>query len=155
MKRKSKLSIEERIQFVDLKKVHDNLATNQDSAVKQTNTIKNQLDIYQSKRKKEKFSFNHWFEKIFKEFEVKRASYHGGQITGGHIIKKTKFANDIFRKSCCILKEDGMKKLGVMDETITALSNRTVKLLKAWDRVFRILMKQAPSEEIKEEAQEK
>ncbi len=83
------------------------------------------------KRKKEKFSFNHLLEKIFKEIEVKQASYHDGRMVGGYIIKTMKFANDIFRKSGWISKEDEMKRLGVKDETIEALCDRMVKLLKA------------------------
>ncbi len=48
-----------------------------------------------------------------------------------------------------------MKRLGVEDKIIEALCNITLKLLKAWDGVFRILRAQLPTEEINEEAREK
>ncbi len=75
-------------------------------------------------------------------------------MIGGYKINM-KFADDIFRKSCCNLKEDGMKGLGVEDETIEVLCDIMLMLLKAWEGVFRILRMQVPTEEIMEEAREK
>ncbi len=46
MKQKSNLSFEDWMQFVDLNKVHDGLAANKDSSVKQKTTIKNQLEAW-------------------------------------------------------------------------------------------------------------
>ncbi len=69
-----------------------------------------------------------------------------------NIIMTLKFAHDIFRKKCCILKQDRMKRPGVEDRIIEALCNRTVKLLKAWDQSHHNTKEQAPTEELKERA---
>jgi hypothetical protein len=158
-KQNRELTQEELLKLEDLQMERKLLADASKKAKDRKTAIKTKLEIFVNQRKLEKDSFYAKHEELYIRSGVKRAAYHGGAMTGGHIIKIMKNSEKIFTESRDILKKmkrDGdAEEAAIMDAEIDLLCERTASLLQAWDAVFSLMRVHSPSSAQKDEAKER
>ncbi|EJK52479.1 hypothetical protein THAOC_28237 [Thalassiosira oceanica] len=125
-----------RVALVEVKKLWDAVSKK-----------KKHLDKFRTDRRSERESLYCKIDRILAEYDILRAEYHGGDLTGGHVKILMKKASEIMAQIAACLDEDKSDRCKLSKEEIEAKCGKYSKLLTSWNAVLSEVHKEEPEEE--------
>lgn len=130
------------------------MSTDIDNLRKRKKNKREGIAAFRKARKTEADSLYSKIDDILSSFQIKRASYHGGDLTGECAKTLMQNANEIMEKISVLLLADKSPECRMEPAAIRKLCTDVSKLLILWDSALSKLHTEWPSEEDCSKAQE-